>query len=156
MDFVRHINDYLNAFVRHADVKASVVFFISVAMLGYLAQNVGPPQFLDFTVRKAVLFSLAVLSDVCALVTGLWIVFPRLPRSSRQGLIFWEDITIFKDDQEYAGAISTISDQQQIEALAKQNYALATIAQAKYRKLQWAVIFAGTGALLTFLFVILY
>ena len=156
MEFAKYVNEYLHDYIRFADAKAGVVFLITGAMFGYLVKEVGPPSLGEVVGVKTVLFGLAVVSDLCAMGLGLWIVYPRLSGNSGNGVIFWEHIRKFKKEKEYASAMADMTDPQRAEALALHNYALAEIAHDKYDLLQLAIWSVGIGAFFTSVLVILY
>ncbi|WP_424017343.1 Pycsar system effector family protein [Halorientalis pallida] len=129
--------DHLNEYIIAADRKASILITGQFAFLGLTAtalsnlSQVPTGWFRWFVIATAVFGVLAVLLAVV-------VIYPRTPSPS-EGYIYWGNITQHSSDDDFHEAITSLDDDEAIEALNKENYSLAKVAEKKYTHLRWSL-----------------
>lgn len=75
-------------------------------------------------------------------------IFPRLPRASNRGLIFWEEVRIWPSATEYQRALAQTSAQEIEFEYAAQNYVVSGVLHRKHVWVRWSIslFMAGTGS----------
>lgn len=110
MEFVRHIHDYLNDYIRLADAKAGAIFLIASGMIGFLVKGVGGSlSRSDLDWAQAIWLSVAALLNFLTIVVTLLVTRPRLGKTSPKRLIYWRDILEWKSMDAYVAASSDLN-----------------------------------------------
>ncbi len=137
--FGRSVNDYFNHYVGVADAKAAG--FLGAALtVGAAAIALEP------TSTAAGLFywlSLVLLAG--SGVTASIAIFPRLPRASNRGLIFWEEVRAWPDASAYQRALAQTKAQDIEFEYAAQNHVVSGVLHRKHVWVRWSIGLFMTG-----------
>lgn len=138
--FGKGVNDYLNDYVRVADAKAAAFLAANLAA-ATLVLRLEPTTWLPLACRWLSLASFAVSVCFCA-----WVVFPRLPKG-RMGVVFWEDIRLFKSAALYEKELSGMDAAAVESEYAAQNWFVSGVLHCKFAAVQCAIVsfFLGVG-----------
>lgn len=137
--FGRAVNDYFNHYVGVADAKAAG-FLAAALTVGAAAIALKP------TSVPALLFywlSLALLGG--SGVTASIAIFPRLPRASNKGLIFWEEVRVWPDASAYQRAVAQANAQNIEFEYAAQNRVVSDVLHKKRVWVRWSIGLFMTG-----------
>ena len=137
--FGRAVNDYFNHYVGVADAKAAG--FLGAALTVGAASIALKP-----TSAPASLFywlSLILLGG--SGVTASIAIFPRLPRASNRGLIFWEEVRAWSDASAYQRALAQAKAQDIEFEYAAQNHVVSDVLHKKHVWVRWSIGLFMTG-----------
>ncbi len=153
-DFLWHVHEYLNEYVRFADSKAAFAGTIAGAVLAalYGAQAhipllQGPPNAWAFSSWLTLLGALGLLACV-----GLaaWVVAPRLGSSQPKAFIYWQGIAEHCSQDEFRAGFATLSTGDMTDHLLGHVFDLATkVCVPKYALVRWCIWCLCLGALLS-------
>jgi hypothetical protein len=137
--FGRAVNDYFSHYVGIADAKAAG-FLAAALTVGAAAVALKPTSVL------AMLFywlSLCLLGG--SAVTACIAIFPRLPRASNRGLIFWEEVRVWPDASAYQQAVAQANAQNIEFEYAAQNRVVSDVLHQKHVWVRWSIGLFMTG-----------
>lgn len=151
-DFAERTHDHLNRYITLADRKASILLSGQLAFLGLFANVVNAGW-----QTSALCFKLtAAFTVVFGLTTAFFggrVIYPRTPDTD-DGLMLWSSI-LTRSIDDYVDEISHLSDDDALEAISKENYMLASVADNKYENLRITLILTGITVFLALLSIIL-
>jgi hypothetical protein len=128
--------DRLLALVGAADQKTGLILAIDTGMLGVLAALAPSAQ--AWTIFSAIVASIAVLTLLTSVICLAMATFPRT-RDPKGSLIYFGGI-VTHTEADYVKKISSISNSEYLEDLARQCYRNAEIAQTKYTFVRTAML----------------
>lgn len=136
------VNEYFNHYIAVADAKAAgfmaAALTVAAAVLG-----------LDVPSGIAALPMWAAVGLLAASVlAGAVAIFPRLPKSRHQGLIFWEDVRLWPTVADYQKALSRTSTQDVEFEYAAQNHTVSGVLHDKHVYVRWTIGLFLAGALM--------
>ncbi|WP_298473186.1 Pycsar system effector family protein [uncultured Maribacter sp.] len=131
--FSKGVNDYYNHYITVADAKAGVLIGISFVVFDFLkdlkhCNNLENILFYS----SSILLMLTCTFSVCA-------VFPRNPKK-KKGIVYWENVKEFKDDEEYYEKITKLDLDKIEKTYSVQNYHLSKLLSRKYYFIRVAII----------------
>ena len=134
------VNSYLNVYIRAANASAAILFALITFLSGTLLRQLPPlPPWL-FAHFSTISATLGVLLALTSLFLTLTVIYPRVkPRESARGTIFWEHIAEHHSFESYSNALAKRPPSDEV---TRQNYELARVARAKYRRLRLAILAA--------------
>ncbi len=181
LGFLWKVHGYTNEYIRFADPKAgfAVVIFsgLIAAMFSAKCHHLCSPARLSWreatltasllgtlALAPFVLLLLAVMMMSWAIARRLWAMFydsiksmlvQTLMANPPKGFIFWDEILAHREPAEFAKAVRHLNADEQIAALAKQTFVLASIASTKFKwiTLGFRVGFVGAALAAFVLFV---
>lgn len=138
----RAINDYFNHYVGVADAKAAG-FLAAALTVGAAAIGLKPTSG-----WATVFYWLSLLLLGGSGVTGSIAIFPRLPRASNRGLIFWEEVRVWPNATDYQRALAQASAQDVEFEYATQNHVVSGVLHKKHVWVRWSIglFMIGTAA----------
>jgi len=141
--FGKDINDYYNHYIGIADAKAGAVLAIAFILIDYLFS-------LDLTSFSYDWMQyLAVGLFVIAIILSLLTVFPRTPKKSGKGFIFWEEVKQHNSKEEYADELAKLDEHQIEREYSFQNYLLSKLLHTKHIIVAWSIGLTIVGLVLT-------
>lgn len=136
-EFVQRTQDHLNHYIAAADTKASILLTGHLAFLG-LYGNAIKGAFQDPTFLFLVISSFSVASGLIAGVLALLVILPRTPETPT-GYILWSSI-LDMGEENYREAMKNLDSDTAFTELADENYALAKVADKKYKYLRKSLL----------------
>jgi hypothetical protein len=131
--FGRAVNDYFNHYVGIADAKAAG-FLAAALTVGAAAVALKPTSVLGMLFYW---LSLGLLG--ASAVTACIAIFPRLPRASNRGLIFWEEVRVWPDASAYQQAVAQANAQNIEFEYAAQNRVVSDVLHQKHVWVRWSI-----------------
>lgn len=159
-DFAKHINEYLNSYIRLADTKAGVIIALSIGFITLLInQNIIEflyAEYLNTLIKMPAFYILTIslILLVLGLIFSIVVIFPRTSIKGKEGLIFWDNIKNIKKN-EYIQKVLELNDKDIINCILEHNHDLAEVAGKKYRYLRLSIWIATIGLLLGLLILLL-
>jgi hypothetical protein len=153
-EFASRIQDHLNHYIKAADRKASILLTGHLAFLGLYA-NLVKPVLSEPTWLELVLIAATAVLTIIAGGFSLSVVYPRTPETP-QGYMLWTSI-LDRDEEEYREELKDLEPDSILTEMVDENYALAEVADQKYRHFRWSVhitIAMVASALASYLFVV--
>ncbi|WJN47512.1 DUF5706 domain-containing protein (plasmid) [Priestia aryabhattai] len=141
-NFTNQQNVHLNNSIRFADTKAGVLSGANGLILTYVSD-----QLSDATSFSKIFLILGLVCLIVSILHSLWVVFPRFQNSKDKGLVYWEHVTNYSED-EYANAIIHGDTSELLRNSVENNYTQAIILTKKFKKLETGFIFCIGGYLL--------
>lgn len=157
--FLWHIHDYTNEYIRFADAKAGVCVGIASALLGALFATKCHTLFTTSSGWQHPSLSLLAIASFLFLGFGifasLFAVRPRLWTHSQKGLIFWGAIARFETADSFAAHYDSQSPHSLTERLSHNLYSLSKICVRKYFWVSAAILATAGGGVLAALVLLL-
>lgn len=147
-EFAERTHDHLNRYISLADRKASLLLSAQLAFLGLFANVVRTGWQGSAFCFKLITFLVVAFGLAAAIFAGL-VVYPRTPDTD-DGLMFWSSI-LSQPIDEYVDEVSSLDDDSALEALLRENYMLASVANSKYKNLRITLILTAITVVLTVL-----
>ncbi|UQF70849.1 DUF5706 domain-containing protein [Vagococcus lutrae] len=141
-DFVYSQNDYLNNYIQFADTKSAVFITVNGVLMGFLYAQFKDILPFEFEKSKHLVLLVSIGLLLVAYVFLFLVIFPRRSYKSGNGIVFWEDVAIYRDAESYKMKVSEIPQDSFEEVMIEQNYYLAKTATKKYKNLHWSFIFS--------------
>ena len=135
---------HLNAYVKFADQKASILVTGQLAFLGLFVSflnQVWPGHSIEFRILSALTIGATLVAGVFA---G-WVIYPQTDPSG-ENLLFWGNINK-KSLSDYESAIKNLDEGAALDELIEENYLLAEVASNKYCRLKISLISTGVTVL---------
>lgn len=151
------IRDYINNYIFLADAKAAALIGVISGLL--IATHSKGPDLIGAEVVWAkweCICFLACSSLLVGIVLSLFAVWPRMPISSKSGLISWVNVSSYKQSMDYLEAMFSSNEIKLMENVYKLNYDLSRVCREKYQLLTWAFRFALVGSIGSFIIIIYY
>jgi hypothetical protein len=153
-DFSTQTLSHLNAYIKFADQKASILLTGQLAFLGLFVNflnQIWPGPSIEFQILSAVTIGATLVAGVFA---G-WVIYPQTDPSG-ENLLFWENIKT-KSLDDYESKIKDLDEGSALDELIEENHLLAEVVSNKYRRLKISLIStAGTVLFATFAVISLF
>ncbi|OOR02893.1 hypothetical protein BW900_29985 [Bacillus mycoides] len=143
IDFIKHHHNYLNDYIKFADVKAAGLVTANGLIIRLLFSSLSNNVY--ETIHFFSLFGCLVL--LISIIFSILVVVPRTNAKASKGLIFWENVFAM-DKEEFIKEVSEISSEDLNKKLIEQNYFLAATANKKYVVLRRAFHVSFLGYIL--------
>lgn len=151
LDHLWRVHDYLSQYIAFADAKAGVVFTAGTAIIAYAFEHV------SFDSTGGIFAVSASITAFASLAAAAFVVFPELRttplsystiasrcrerRFRRPGFIYWKSILRHRNSDSYIRRSLTRSGEHLEKDIAEHNHVLAGIADRKYSRLYWSMLF---------------
>ena len=161
-DFHKFVMDYLQASIRLADLKISLVLgiigFASPAfvhkwnhLIFILAKNPWETGYLYYLT----LMFITTCFYIASLAFAISVFQPRIPTNLNKGYIFFLDILGHQYLKDYVSTAKVVSSEQLLESVLHQNWVLAQIVTKKFRHVSYSITWGVLWIILLIFCVIL-
>lgn len=141
-DFIYSQNSYLNDYIQFADTKSAVFITINGLIMGFIYTQCKVS--IPFKIEETNHFLLAICS-ILLLISYVFlflVIFPRRKYKNGNSIVFWEDVSQYKNVDTYKKKVLEVEDRGFEEIMIEQNYYLSKTATKKYKNLHFSFIFS--------------
>ncbi|EPM8107719.1 Pycsar system effector family protein [Enterococcus hirae] len=144
-EFSTFHNKYLNDYIQFADTKAAIFISINGIVLGYIFSQLNKLKSINIMETNQFFLVLSIFLLLIAYVFLFLVIFPRRKFKSGNGIIFWYDVSTYKEPSKYVEKVENIDNDELVNAITEQNFYLSKTAQKKYNSLFWSLLFSFIG-----------